>query len=178
LARGGGQDVRAALLEAGLRTENGGDGLFVAILKTADVEKEIIVVDRPGWHRIAGVSDAIFVSPAGTNTGAPKELHLELAQNPRTTTPCQAGSMDGWRRAVSAACTVGKCPHWPLSVSAGFAGPIVALAGLDTNGISLSGFTRGGKTTGQKLAVSVWTSPKLGEGLLQSMRTTEMPRKP
>jgi hypothetical protein len=66
-----------------------------------------------------------------------------------------------------------NCPHWILGAAAGFAGPILGLIGLDTCGANLSGLSTSGKTFAQKLAVSAWTSPRIGIGLLQSLRTTE-----
>jgi Domain of unknown function (DUF927) len=74
---------------------------------------------------------------------------------------------------VRAAYETDNCPHWLLGILTGFAGPIIGLTGLDSCGIYLSGQSSGGKTLAQKLAVSVWTSPQLGAGLLQTMRTTE-----
>src|ERR1051326_834682 len=65
------------------------------------------------------------------------------------------------------------CPHWTLGLLAGFAGSLISLAKLDTCGISLSGLSSAGKTLAQKLAASCWSTPEIGSGLLQSMRTTE-----
>jgi hypothetical protein len=57
---------------------------------------------------------------------------------------------------------------------AGFAGPIVALTGLDTSGIHLSGLSTSGKTTAQRLAVSAWSNPDIRRpGLSQSARATD-----
>jgi Domain of unknown function (DUF927)/Toprim domain len=72
-----------------------------------------------------------------------------------------------------AALAAPDCPHWLIGLAAGFAGTIAALTGLDTCGVNLSGISSSGKTLAQKLAASVWGSPRIGVGLLQSMRTTE-----
>ena len=40
------------IVRAGLRTESDGDSLAVQILKAADPDDEILVVSRPGWHRV------------------------------------------------------------------------------------------------------------------------------
>jgi hypothetical protein len=71
------------------------------------------------------------------------------------------------------AISVPSALHWTIGAAAAFAGPILGLVGLDTCGINLSGLSSGGKTTAQRLAVSAWSSPRVGEALLQSMRTTE-----
>ncbi|HZA66861.1 MAG TPA: DUF927 domain-containing protein, partial [Geminicoccaceae bacterium] len=81
--------------------------------------------------------------------------------------------MEGWRTAIEAALAAPDCPHWLIGLAAGFAGTIAALTGLDTCGVNLSGISSSGKTLAQKLAASVWGSPRIGVGLLQSMRTTE-----
>jgi hypothetical protein len=172
LARMGGSDIKAKLFEAGLRVEQDGDHIAVALLKAAEPTHEIVVVSRPGWHRLPGL-DPIFVAPSGMVFGLPEGYSLELSVNSRLAEPVVAGTLDGWRKAIEAAVTVRDCPHWIIGVIAAFAGPVLGLVGLDTCGINLSGLSSGGKTTAQKLAVSAWSSPKVGDALLQSMRTTE-----
>lgn len=147
--------------------------IVVAALKAADPEREIVVVNRPGWHRIAGVAAPVFAAPSGVILGAPTPLLIELATSERLEAGGRAGSFSGWQDAVNAACKVNNCPHWILGVLAGFAGSIIGLTGLDTCGLNLSGLSTGGKTLAQKLAVSCWSATELGAGLLQSMRTTE-----
>ena len=116
----------------------------------------------------------MFVTPGGQVLGAPKGMSLELAAKARLApSAAKSGTMEGWYGAVDAAMKVPGCEHWILGVLAGFVGPIAARAHLDTCGINLSGLSSGGKTLAQRLAVSAWTSPVLGTGLLQSLRTTE-----
>jgi len=84
------------------------------------------------------------------------------------------GSLDGWGAAAATAISVRRCEHWTLGVLAGFAGPIVALTGLDTCGVNLSGLTTSGKSTAQRLAASVWSTPDIRRpGLCQSARATD-----
>ncbi len=166
-----GSEIKQALLKAGLRVEDHGDQTLVGVLKAADPVNEIVVVSRTGWHRIGETQ--VFVGPGGDILGAPNGTTLELTNTAKLVVPAQAGTLDGWRKAVAAACSARDCPHWTLGTLAGFAGSILALTQLDTAGISLSGLSSAGKTLAQRLGVSVWTSPKLGSGLLQSMRTTE-----
>ncbi len=174
LPRMGASEIRSQLFSAGLRTEDDGEMIAVQCLKAADPEQEIIIVQRPGWHEVEGFADPIFVTPGGLVIGAPKGMSLELAAKARMAPPAaKSGTMEGWYGAVDAAMKVPGCEHWILGVLAGFVGPIAALAHLDTCGINLSGLSSGGKTLAQRLAVSAWTSPVLGTGLLQSLRTTE-----
>jgi uncharacterized protein (DUF927 family) len=107
--------------------------------------------------------------------GAPEGLHLELAAAVRMPPGvAQSGTREGWYQAVEAAVTVDDCPHWTLGVLSGFAGPIVALSGLDTCGIHLSGLSTSGKSTGQRLGASAWSVPDIRQpGLFQSARTTD-----
>ncbi len=172
LARLGASEIRAALFSAGMRTENDGDQVAVQILKAADPADEILVVSRPGWHRLDGRDHPVFVTPAGTAIGDETGRRLELATNARFGATTR-GSMEGWKSAIAAAVSAKGCPHFILGLLAGFAGVVQSLAGLDSCGINLSGLSSSGKTTAQRLAVSAWTSPSIGAGLLQSMRSTE-----
>jgi hypothetical protein len=136
---------------------------------------EILVVRRPGWHEISSRLDPIFVAPSGSVFGAPKDLELELATAIRMATDvAEAGSLSGWQEAIATAMSVPRCEHWTLGVLGAFAGPIVALTVLDTCGMNLSGLTSSGKSLGQRVAVSAWSSPDIRRpGLFQSARTTD-----
>ena len=171
LARVGASEIKGALFAAGLRTESDGDSLAVQILKAADPDDEILVVSRPGWHRVEREDYPLFVTPGGASISE-DDARLELATAARFGTVSR-GSLDGWKSAVAAAADAKGCPHFLLGVLAGFAGAVQSLAGLDSCGINLSGLSSSGKTTAQRLAVSAWTSPSIGAGLLQSMRSTE-----
>ncbi|MGE3404983.1 MAG: toprim domain-containing protein, partial [Vicinamibacterales bacterium] len=65
LARQGAQDARAALYAAGLRTYGDGDQVAISVFKAANPDEEILVVSRPGWHRIDGCDHPVFVTPSG-----------------------------------------------------------------------------------------------------------------
>jgi|GEM_PF-2239626 len=171
LARVGASEIKGALFAAGLRTESDGDSLAVQILKAADPDDEILVVSRPGWHRVEGNDYPLFVTPGGASISE-DAAKLELATAARFGTVAK-GTLEGWKKAVTAAAEATGCPHFLLGVLAGFAGAVQSLAGLDSCGINLSGLSSSGKTTAQRLAVSAWTSPSIGAGLLQSMRSTE-----
>ncbi|KQT56093.1 hypothetical protein ASG52_24550 [Methylobacterium sp. Leaf456] len=173
-ARQGAADTRAMLFGAGLRTENDGEHIAVKCVKAADPAREIIVVRRPGWHTSdSGVP--FFVCPSGQIFGAEGDDKPELSVNTKISPAvASGGTMEGWRQAVTAACTAPHCEHWTLGTIAGFAAPVLSLCGLDSCGINLSGMTSGGKTTAQRLAVSAWSRAALDqrESLLQSARAT------
>ncbi|CAA7614957.1 DUF927 domain-containing protein [Magnetospirillum sp. SS-4] len=169
IAQQGAQEIRSALYAAGLRTLADGDQVAVMLLKAANPQAETLVVSRPGWHRLEGRDHPVFVTPAGQAMG--EATALELAANARSESV--RGNLDGWKAAVVAATSVTGCPHFLLGVLAGFSGVVQSLAGLDSCGLNLSGLSSSGKTTAQKLAVSAWTATGIGDGLLQSMRSTE-----
>jgi hypothetical protein len=175
LAKMAAADIRSMLFAAGLRTEADGEMVAVQALKAADPEREVIVVRRPGWQDLAGFGDPVFIAPKGAVIGAPDGLDLELAATARMAPDvAEGGTLDGWRDAVTAAVSVTGCDHWTLGVVAAFAGPIVALTGLDTCGINLSGMSTSGKSTAQRLAASAWSSPDIRRpGLFQSARSTD-----
>jgi hypothetical protein len=173
LARMGASEIRAHLFAAGLRVEHDGEIVAVQALKAADPSAEIVVASRPGWHRLPGLADPVFITPGGEILGALASPALELSAHARLADAARAGTMDGWRAAVNAALEAPDCPHWLVGLAGGFAGTVAALSGLDTCGVNLSGISSSGKTLAQKLAASVWGSPRIGAGLVQSMRTTE-----
>ncbi len=174
-ARQGAADTRAMLFGAGLRSQNDGEHVAVKCLKAAEPEQEITVVRRPGWHGLASGGAPFFVCPDGQIIGAEGDDAPELSVNARISPPiARGGSLDGWRKAVAAACSAPRCEHWVIGTIAGFAAPILSLCGFDTCGVNLSGMTSGGKTTAQRLAVSAWSRAALDqrESLLQSARST------
>lgn len=175
LAKQGATEVRAALFEAGLRTEDDGEIIAVRAMKAADPASEILIVFRPGWHELGAGAAAVFVSPGGKVIASPPRADLELAAAVRMAPEvAAAGTLEGWRQAIDAALSVVGCPHWTLGVVAAFAGPVVALTGLDTCGINLSGLSSSGKSKAQRLAVSAWSTPDIRRpGLSQSARATD-----
>src|SRR5690606_29102553 len=129
LARQGAQEIRSALFAAGLRSYGDGDQVALAVLKAADPRDEILVVSRPGWHRLDGCDHPVFVTPAGRAIGDAPASTLELVANARYDTV--RGSLGGWKAAAAAAASVKGCPHFLLGVLAGFCGVVQSLAGLD-----------------------------------------------
>jgi hypothetical protein len=67
LARRGASEIRARLLEAGLRVDGDGESIVTRVLKAAKPSDCITVVSRPRWHRLL---DPVFVTPAGESAGS------------------------------------------------------------------------------------------------------------
>jgi hypothetical protein len=175
LARLGASEIRARLFAAGLRVESDGENICIQFLKAARPATLVTIVSRPGWHRLPGLPDKVFITPAGEAIGSSAARPIQLAA--AETLPDRvgrSGTIEGWQTAVRAAVTAENCPHWTLGSAAAFAGTITQLTGLDTCGLNESGDTTLGKTTSQQIAVSAWSSPKQSDGgLLKSMRATE-----
>ena len=175
-AKHAGSETLAMLFAAGLRPEGDGQHLAVQCLKAADPTYEIAVVRSPGWHAIDGIEGQFFVCPSGRIVGVEEDdVGLELAASSCISEGVAVGgTLEGWKAAVAAAAGVAGCQHWTLGTLAGFAAPLIALSGLDTCGINLSGRTSGGKTTAQRLAVSAWSRAALDQrdSLLQTARAT------
>ena len=70
LARLGAADTRSRLFAAGLRTEGDGEVTVVQALKAADPQQEIMILRRPGWHRLIPGAAPLFVTPSGEVIGA------------------------------------------------------------------------------------------------------------
>ncbi len=174
LAKMSGAEIKSMLFENGLRTEGDGEAVAVAILKAADPEHEITLVARPSWHSLEPGEEPFFVVPSGSVVGNTSGRSVELGTTSRLPAAiAKGGSLKGWKDAVAAALAQMECPHWTLGVMAGFAGPLIALTGLDTCGINLSGRSSSGKSTAQKLAVSAWTVPDTTKnGFFRSAKAT------
>ena len=172
LASMGGVEVKKLFLRAGVRFEDDGEVVAVQALKAARPENQIAIVRHPGWHSLG--DDRVFVAPGGEVVGLPEGEKLELSANVLLSAAiAKGGSLDGWKEAVAAAMTAPGCPHFTLGISAGFAGVLVDLCGLDSCGINLSGQTSAGKTTAQRLAASVWSVPDSTKpGMFQVAKTT------
>ncbi len=175
LAKTHAAEARTALFSNGLRAEAQGEHTAVELLKATHPTAEIAVVRKTGWHPFGSDGDAFFVCPDGEVIGAPSGATFELQRGAQISPHvAHGGTFDGWKASVSVAATVPDCQHFTLGIIAGFVGPILSLCGLDTCGINLSGKTSLGKTTAQRLAVSVWSKadPTKKDSLLQSAKAT------
>jgi hypothetical protein len=175
LARLGAAETRSRLFAAGLRTEGDGEVTVIQALKAADPQGEIVILRRPGWHRLTPGLPPVFLTPTGEVIGAARDGTVELQAGARLAPAHgRAGELAGWQAATRAALQAPNCPHWLLGILGGLAGTIVDLVQLDSCGINLSGPSSRGKSTAQRLAASAWSSPRLGAGgLFRSMRVSE-----
>lgn len=172
LATANAAEIKKELLAHGLRLYPESERTLVATLKAVNPSKEILVVTRPGLHHPNGFKHPFFVTPAGQVFGV-SDLPVELSVNQRLPEPYTSGNFGAWQAAIKKAVTAPDCPHFTIGAVAGFAGPVLSLANLDTCGLNLSGFTSKGKSTAQKLGISAFSTINPGKGLFFTFRSTD-----
>lgn len=111
--------------------------------------KRIRCVTTTGWH------DGRYVLPDSTLGNGEDELVLQSLQHDGLYQT--AGTMDGWRELASL-CV--DNPKFGFALSCAFAGPLLALAGLEGGGFNFEGASSCGKTTALQVAASVWGGPQ------------------
>ena len=162
LLSGDGAEYRSNLLNLGLpvspnlRTRS----LLTQYIQTRKVDKFTMCTDRVGWHGHA------FVTPNWT-IGDPTESIVFQSENPISNIFSSKGSPQQWREKVGQFC-VGNS-RLILSVSTGFAAPMLNLAGVESGGFHIRGTSSSGKTTALKVAASLYG----GENYLQRWRSTD-----
>jgi putative DNA primase/helicase len=122
-------------------------------------------VSRTGWHRVNGAR--AFVLPDAVFGKTPERIVLQAATRDASVFG-QGGSLEDWQRSVAILC-VGNS-RLVFAVSVAFAGPLLELTGEDGGGIHYRGPSRGGKTTGLRVAASVWGGA-LGGGASEFIKT-------
>jgi uncharacterized protein (DUF927 family) len=141
----------AMLADNGLRINRSRQRDFVAYLSGANVHGRVTIVDRTGWHEIAG--QAVFVLPNDDvigDRGAERVILVGSSAGSYST----RGSLADWQNGIGRLSTGQKLPV--LAVSAALAGPLLYLAGQDGGGLNFYGPSSIGKTTLLRSAASVW----------------------
>jgi len=162
-------ELKSRLMRAGLRVDNNGETEIIAALKKTKPPDEIVAVSRTGRH-VSPDGTVYLVSCGGRIFGDIRpDQTIELLNPIRH---AEAGGLADWQAAVRAASAAENCPHWALCTAAGFAGALTDICELESHGMHVSGPSSLGKTTGLRLAVSPWSSPRPGAGLLKSMLST------
>lgn len=159
---GEGAELRATLLDMGLRigTSAAARNMLAAYIQSRQVQTFARCVERVGWH-----AGGVYVWP--DRTFGPEEERTIFQAEERIRNPFRShGTLEGWRDHVAALC-VGNS-RLAFAVSTAFAGPCLALAGLEGGGFHLRGPSSAGKTTALRLAASVYGGPDY----LQTWRNT------
>lgn len=158
-------NARALLADQGLRIREG--------LKARQAVIDLILRWTPPTKlqstECLGWSDedcAAFVLGDGRVLGNGNIVALRTGQSSVMNEIRSSGTLEDWRSKVAGPC-VGN-PLLILGASVALAGPLLELLGLEGGGLHFHGASSRGKTTVQRVAVSVWGSPRF----LHSWRAT------
>ena len=151
----GGMRREAFNLGLRLSTAKGARAAFSDLLQLWMPSSRALTADRLGWAdetcaafilgngRVLGAADVVY--QAEHVPGAAREIK-------------SAGTLEEWRSTVGAAC-IGN-PLLVGCVSLSLAGPLLEPLALEGGGVHLRGASSRGKSTVQRVAVSVWGSPR------------------
>lgn len=150
LLRGSGEDLRGELLSMGVQIDPGAHRLLGQYLQAETPTRRVNCALQVGW------CDGSYVLPDGVI--GPKAAEV-IFQSPERGADeyTQSGTLAGWQTEISAR-AVGN-PVLMASLSAAFAGPLLALCQVEGGGIHLVGNSSTGKTTGIDAGCSVWGGP-------------------
>jgi putative DNA primase/helicase len=159
---GDGNELRAALLAQGLSIAPRPQvrARLSEYIQTRSTDAIWRHTDRVGWH------GSTFVLPDRT-IGAGEDRILFQSDGLSANAYRQKGTLDDWRDNVARLCAGNS--RLVFSVSAAFAGVLLDLVGVDSGGFHWRGDSSSGKTTGQRVASSVWG----GADYMQRWRTTD-----
>jgi putative DNA primase/helicase len=155
---GGCEELRAELLRQGLNIDHHKRGHLPNYLQSQRPKKRLECALKVGWHndcfvlpnRVIGHRDDIFFQTD----------HAVTAEY------TQRGSLKDWRQHLSRYCA--DNPVLIFHASVGFAGPLLKPCHIDYVGFHWFGDSSKGKSTGHKIAASIWG----GEGYRKSWRAT------
>jgi putative DNA primase/helicase len=120
-------------------------------------------VDRIGWH------GAAFVLPDESFGTADEKVILQFGSSASDHAFAVSGTLEDWRREVAEPCSGNS--RLVFSLSAGFAGPLLALVEAENGGFHLRGSSSIGKNTAMLVAASVWGGGGL-KGFVRQWRAT------
>ena len=154
---GDGTDVRARLLDLGMDLAPGptGRNSLLDLLQRWRPKARAVTTDRMGW---ADEACTAFTFGNGDVIGAEDVVYQGESTPSASAEMKAAGTLEEWQDNVTAAC-VGN-PLMLVAVSLAFAGPLLEPLGIDGGGLHLRGASSRGKSTIQRVAVSVWGSPR------------------
>ena len=164
LLRGDGADLRGVLLSMGvhLDSSNAGRHMLATYLQSQFPTRHMEAVLQTGW---AGGQFKAFALP-DTVIG-PQATRVTYQSEARGADEyTQRGTLVSWQQGIAA--PAAGNPLLVLAISSAFAGPVLALVGVESGGLHLIGDSSTGKTTALQAAASVWG----GDNFRRSWRTT------
>ena len=156
LLSGDGQELRAELLDMGLRIEPSRHKRLSHWLASRTPIRALVAATRTGWHqkKDSTTDGMAFVMPHKTLGSDHIVFQHEQAQR----SPYQQrGTLEQWRAMIGKLCQ--DNPLMLLTVSASLAGPLLKLTHHQGAGLHLIGDSSSGKSTLLQVATSVWGAP-------------------
>jgi putative DNA primase/helicase len=163
LAASDGTEIRAVLLNNGLKINHNMGRKLPAYLQSQHPRQRVIAASNLGWH------DRVFLFPDtavpdGANVVYQSETRIEHRYFVR-------GDLQGWREGVGRRCAGNS--RLVFGASAGFAGPLLRPLGVEGGGIHLTGVSSSGKSTTQCVAGSVCGGGRDGQPFKRTWRSTQ-----
>lgn len=164
LLRGDAADLRGVLLSMGVHLDPGHAGrhLLAMFLQSQAPQRQMEAVMQTGWA--GGQFKAYALPDTVIGPHAARVTFQSEAKGKDEYT--QRGTLESWQQGIAAP-AVGN-PMLVMALSAAFAGPVLALVGVESGGLHLIGDSSTGKTTALQAAASVWG----GDNFRRSWRTT------
>jgi putative DNA primase/helicase len=151
LLRGSGEELRGELLSLGLDLEPSGmrKRLHPYLVHRVP-ERRVNAALQVGWH------DDTFVLPDRAFGPDAADVYFQ-SESASTADFSSRGSLEEWRASITALAPGNL--SLTLTISAAFAGPLLALAHVEHLGLHLVGESSNGKTTNLQAGASVWGPP-------------------
>ncbi|MES3014973.1 MAG: DUF927 domain-containing protein [Pseudomonadota bacterium] len=160
---GDGSEWAGRLRDMGLRMAPGAQprNLVAKYIDTRNPPERVTCTDRVGWH------GPVFVLPSGTIGTAEGRRFVFQSESGMEDTFRRSGVLADWQVNVGRLC-VGNS-RLAFAVCCALAGAMLRPAGMEGGGFHLRGNSSIGKTTGLRVAASVWGRPSY----MQRWRTTD-----
>ncbi|MFI9651512.1 DUF927 domain-containing protein [Guyparkeria halopsychrophila] len=150
LLNAGGDEMRAELLDLGVRINPEARARLNAWLMQSSPRRRVTAATRTGWH-----GDELFILPRKTIGEGDVSYQSE---HPAADQFTAGGTLSGWRDELAS--LMAGNPVLVFAVSVGFAGPLFERVASHTgHGFHFVGDSSSGKTTGLHAAASVWGGP-------------------
>jgi putative DNA primase/helicase len=148
MMKGSGEDLRGELLDLGLYLDIRNKMGVPVYINSQHPKRTLRAALQVGW------SEGVFVLPDRTIGDGEQPTVFYQSEHTGQKEYTTHGDLDGWRKTIARYC-IGN-PLLLFSVSAAFAGPLLRPCHQQGAGFHVFGGSRCGKSSGMKLACSVW----------------------
>ena len=139
--------------------------LFVEYLASIDVKERVTVVRRTGWHHIDGARSFALPGEVINAMGKERVILAKEAVGPYR----QCGTLQDWKATVGSLAAGHRLLRF--SIATALAGTLLDISGFESGCFHLFGKSSVGKTTGLRMAASMWGSGADG-GYVRTWRAT------